>query len=333
VTTLPEPDAARLTRILAACGVNRDRVAGHHPLDGGTFNTVYLSRLVDGSGLVVKIAPDPREPVLAYEKGILATEAEYYRLAAAYPDVSVPSLVHLDLGDAIVPGGFLVMSECPGTPWPRIRKRLTEPQTTAMRTELGRQVARLHTITGPGFGYPAESVGPLRPSWRAAFTDMVEAILRDARRFAAELPRPAAEVGELFAALTPVLDAVTVPALVHFDLWDGNILVDPATGRLGGMIDAERALWGDPLAEFVSLALFGDIRDDPAFLQGYRAAGGSATFDDAALLRLSLYRAYLYLIMWVEIAPRHFDASERARRRARVFEPLAETLRTWSTLV
>ena len=56
--------------------------------------------------------------------------------------------------------------------------------------------------------------------------------------------------------------------LVHFDLWDGNILVesDPAGHRIGALIDAERAFWGDPLAEFVSLALFGDIERDTAFL-------------------------------------------------------------------
>jgi hypothetical protein len=60
---------------------------------------------------------------------------------------------------------------------------------------------------------------------------------------------------------------------------------------VGALIDAERAFWGDPLAEFVSLALFGDIEQDAAFLRGYRAAGGTVTFDFAARQRLSLYRA------------------------------------------
>jgi hypothetical protein len=184
-------DVARLTRILGAAGVSPDRVSGHRQLDGGTFNTVYLSRLVDGTGLVLKV-PDPREPVLKYEEGILATEAMYYRLAARCAGVSVPSLVHLDTGDEIVPGGFLVMSECPGT------------------------------------------------------------------------------------------------------------------------------------------SLFTDIHDDHAFLQGYRSAGGSLTFDNAALLRLSLYRAYLYLLMWVETAPRRYDEKQRARLRSLAFHPLAEILNTWS---
>ena len=83
--------------------------------------------------------------------------------------------------------------------------------------------------------------------------------------------------------------------LVHFDLWDGNILVEsgPAGRRIGALIDAERAFWGDPLAEFVSLALFGDIEQDTAFLHGYRAPAARSPSTLPARQRLSLYRAYL----------------------------------------
>jgi aminoglycoside phosphotransferase (APT) family kinase protein len=186
-------------------------------------------------------------------------------------------------------------------------------------------VARLHTITGTGFGYPSGSVGPLRETWRAAFLDMVNAVLSDAETFAVNLPRPIADILEWFNARAAVLDEVTTPVLVHFDLWDGNILVEsgPARHRIGALIDAERAFWGDPLAEFVSLALYGDIERDTAFLDGYRAAGGAITFDIAARRRLSLYRAYLYLIMWVETAPRGFGQDLLDRIRGRVYQPLA----------
>jgi Phosphotransferase enzyme family len=102
------------------------------------------------------------------------------------------------------------------------------------------------------------------------------------------------------------------------------------TPRIGGLIDAERAFWGDPLAEFVSLALFADIERDPPFLNGYRKAGGTVTFDAGARLRLSLYRAYLYLIMWVEAAPRKSDAARLDRLRHLVLRPLARILDEWS---
>ena len=180
---------------------------------------------------------------------------------------------------------------------------------------------------GPGSA-TRPNLGALRETWRAAFLDMVNAVLADAETFAVTLPRPIADILQWFDDRAAALDEVTTPVLVHFDLWDGNILVEsgPAGPRIGALIDAERAFWGDPLAEFVSLALDGDIERDTAFLDGYRAAGGAIAFDTAARQRLSLYRAYLYLIMWVETAPRGFGQELLDRIHGRVFRPLRRRL-------
>ena len=323
---MADAGTARLAAALAAAGVSSDQVADRRRLTGGTFNAVHLVGLADGSRLVVKIPPGPQTPLLRYEQGILGTEALYYRLAGQCPEVTVPAVVAVDT--TVAPGGYLVMTECPGRPWPELDPQPRGAARDELRAELGGQVARLHTITGTGFGYPSESVGPLRENWRAAFLDMVQAVLADAETFAVTLPRPIADVLEWFDARAAALDEVTTPVLVHFDLWDGNILVEPSSAghRISALIDAERAFWGDPLAEFVSLALYGDIERDTAFLDGYRGAGGAVTFDVAARQRLSLYRAYLYLIMWVETAPRGFGQELLDRIHGRVFQPLAAAL-------
>jgi aminoglycoside phosphotransferase (APT) family kinase protein len=241
----------------------------------------------------------------------------------------MPSVVDVDSGSGVVAGGYLVMSECAGSPWHELLPQPARREHDQLRAEVGRQVAVLHTITGSGFGYPSS---PLRTSWRVAFLEMADLVLADAGQFAVALPRPAAEIRELLAAKAQVLDEVQTPVLVHFDLWDGNLLVDVGEGapRIGGLIDAERAFWGDPLAEFVSLALFADIEEDAAFLHGYRTAGGTVTFDAAARLRLSLYRVYLQPIMWVEAAPRNASPARRDRLRQLVLRPLARTLDEWS---
>jgi fructosamine-3-kinase len=330
VTSGLEAEAARLAGILAAADVRWDQVTGYRALTGGTYNAVYLVRRTDGAGLVVKVAPDPGNPMLRYEHKILATEAMYYRLAGRLDGIAVPEVVAVD-AEA---GAYLLMSQCPGDPWHQLRLPPAGRERDDLRAEVGRQVAVLHTITGTGFGYPSRAVAPLRPRWRAAFGDMVDAVLADAVRFGAVLPRPVPEIGEMFAARSTVLDEVTTPVLVHFDLWDGNILVDSdgeRAPRIGGLIDAERAFWGDPLAEMVSLALFGDIERDTAFLRGYRSAGGTLTFDPAARCRLSLYTAYLYLIMLVEAEPRTFDDEHRAWLERMVFAPLAAMLDDWSS--
>jgi aminoglycoside phosphotransferase (APT) family kinase protein len=130
-------------------------------------------------------------------------------------------------------------------------------------------------------------------------------LLSDAAHWSTPLPRTVTQLRALAAANAYVLDEVTTPVLVHFDLWPGNILVDD--GKITGLVDGERAFWGDPLAEMVSLALFATIEDDKAFLDGY----GGIEFDDAARRRLALYRVYLYLIMLIEGAPRGYSGPDR----------------------
>ncbi|WP_037671279.1 phosphotransferase family protein [Streptomyces griseus] len=283
----------RARRVLADAGLRSEHLAHLAPLTGGTYNAVDELRLTDGSRYVLKTAPTAAG--LRHESRLLVSEAEFYR-AAARAGVPAPRVVALD-------GQHLLMTMCPGAPWD---DSVTATERIVLRGELGRQVARLHEITGPAFGYPSGALGPLAPDWRTAFTTMFDAVLDDARRYRAPLPRPADEVARTAERAYDALDEVTVPRLVHFDLWRGNILVDRTAGeaRIGGLIDGERMFWGDPLADFVSLALLGDITADEAFLAGYREAGGRAEFDRPVRLRLALYRAYLYLIMISETVPR-----------------------------
>lgn len=324
----------RLLDALADAGIGWDEVRDHGAMAGGTFNSVTRVTLASGSRLVVKIPPDPQTPLLSYERGILGTEALFYRLAGRLAGVTLPEVLAVDAagsrGDDA--GGHLVMTECPGDPWSGLDPRPAGRERDELRAELGRQVASLHTITGPGFGYPAAPFGPLRDSWREAFRGIVDGILADAERFVVTLPRPAAEVRDLFEVHAGLLDEVTTPVLTHFDLWDGNILVAAGPGgrRVSALIDAERAFWGDPLADFVSLGLFHDIEQDSAFLRGYRDAGGKIAFDAAERERIALYRAYLHLIMWIEAVPRQYDDQRRAWLRGFAFDPLAETLDRWA---
>ncbi|MFF4117800.1 phosphotransferase family protein [Streptomyces sp. NPDC001714] len=279
-------------------------------LTDGWFNTAYRVRLDDGRAAVVKLAPPAEAPVLRYERGIMGTEAMVYRRLAGLPAGAVPT-PELFYGT----DDFLAVSVLEGTPWDKAAERLPPATASALRRELGAVTARLHTLTSEDgrYGYPAPGAELSAADWRTAFTAMVEALLADAARWGADLGVPAAGIRSLVAEGGPALDEVTEPRLVHFDLWPGNIFVDDRADapRITGLIDHERAFWGDPAAELVSLEFGGDVGPESDLVAGYRAAGGCLDFSPELRHRLALYGLYLGLILVVECGPRGY-AGEHA---------------------
>jgi fructosamine-3-kinase len=268
------------------------------PMHGGSFGSVWRVDLADGRRTVFKSAPEPGARLLRYEAGMLAAEAEYLRLVADVP--GVPAARLLDLADE-----WLFMTLLPGTGLPELPPGT---DTTPARRDCGAAVARLHEVTGDLFGYTG-GVRAHAATWPDAFAGMIGDLLADAVDFDVALPVPPGELRALVAAHADLLATVVTPSLLHFDLWDGNVLatVDPVTGvaRLSGLVDGERFLWGDPLLDLVSPALMRDILDTPddPFLTGYLERRPTV-LDDAAHRRLRLYQMHLYLAMLVEYPSR-----------------------------
>ncbi len=327
---------APLARVLAALGVRERDIASRATPTGGTYNTVTRVTLTDGRDWVVK-TPPPHTAALRYERDLLVNEVAFYTAAARSGSPTIPRVVRGEPDPSSPTGAYLVMTARPGRPWHEVS--MTEGGTgggdeARLRRELGQLVGRLHTVAEPsgpgsGFGYPAEPFGPLAPTWRTAFTAMTEAVLADAETYRARLPYPVGRIRTVLAGAAHALDEVTRPALVHFDLWPGNLLVtgEPGARTIGGIIDGERMFWGDPVADFVSLALFGDIERDRDFLDGYaQSSGGEVEFTESLRTRYALYRAYLCLIMLVETVPRGLDPEAADETRELVAPHLVEAV-------
>jgi aminoglycoside phosphotransferase (APT) family kinase protein len=287
-------------------------------LTDGWFNAVFQIRTGDGRRAIVKIAPRPGTPVLRYEQGIMSTEAMFCRQAGARPGIPVPELI----GEG---PGFLVMSEVEGVSWARAAGHLDAGERAVLLRELGQIVARLHALPCPPgrFGCPAPEAGLLANNWPAAFTAMVEAILEDAARWHSPIGISPAEVRDLLADSAEALAEVRKASLVHFDLWPGNVFITGAppaggTPRVTGIIDHERAFWGDPAAELVSLEICGPAGPGSDLAAGYAEGGGQLSFTPALRRRLGLYRLYFGLILVVECGPRGYPPEHITWCRARL---------------
>ncbi|GAA5070064.1 aminoglycoside phosphotransferase (APT) family kinase protein [Thermocatellispora tengchongensis] len=316
-------DAARLDALVRrAVGAG---VVTAEELADGYANAVWRLTTDDGRRLVLKLSPPPELEQLTYERGLLRTEARVYELCAK-AGVPVPELVRAGFDDPVLGGDYLVLADLDGVPWNRAGDRLSEEQQRAIRRELGGHMARFNAITGTEYGYP--SGAPAGPTWRVAFLAMVRALLADSRRYGIALPLPPAEIAAIVEGAAGALDDVRTPSLVHFDIWPGNVFLTFGDGppRIQAIIDHERSFWGDPLADFVTPTIFGELDETDDLVTGYREAGGTVELTPSARTRLALYRAYLYLILLVENGPRQYPEESYARVRDLSVTHLTEIL-------
>ncbi|GLW06642.1 phosphotransferase [Microtetraspora sp. NBRC 13810] len=315
--TAPALDA--LLRRAAGAGV-----ASAEELADGFANVVWRLRLTDGRRLVLKLSPPPDLEQLTYERDLLRTEALVHRLCAG-AGVPCARLLREGRDDPVLGGDYLLLADLDGVPWNHAAG-LTEGEQRAVRRELGRHLAVLNSVTGEHFGYPR---GELRgATWREAFLRMAAALLADAARYDTPLPLPAGEIAAVVEAAAGVLDEVRRPALVHFDIWPGNVFLAPGGGppRIQAIIDFERAFFGDPLADFVTPTIFGELTESDEMVTGYREAGGKVEFTPPAAARLTLYRVYLYLILLVENGPRQYPEDAYAPLRDRATAALVKAV-------
>ncbi|MBF0353936.1 MAG: fructosamine kinase family protein [Alphaproteobacteria bacterium] len=228
---------SRLERALGA------RVIEAHPLSGGCVAQVTRARLSNGESVVIKQGGSGLALegwMLGYLKGRLPVP----QVLLADPDLLV--MEWLDAG----PGGFdeLAQEHC---------------------AEL---IAALHGHSAPLFGLDRPTVigGLSQPNsqtskWLDFFRD--QRLLLMAHRAYDEGQLPAATLSgieTLAGRLDRWIEEPTKPALIHGDLWGGNILA--GRGRVAGFVDPA-LYYAHPDIELAFGTLFGTF--GPAFFRKY----------------------------------------------------------------
>lgn len=267
------------------------RLVSSEAFNDGWFNAAYGLAFDDGSEAVIKIAPPEEVEVMTYEEDIIW--AEHQIMTKLQGVVPVPKILADDLGGELIDRPLIIMERLKGITLDKVADTLPVPVVADIRRELGAAVRKIHQIRGDFYGMP-QCVRC--ETWSAGFTNLfVHAVLNGRHK---DLDLPYDDCLDLLADTQVYLSEVTEPCLVHWDLWDGNVFVDPETGEFVGLIDFERALYGDPLIEFSAMTLTDEVK------AGY----GEFDFEsESALARRRIYNLYLYLIMSIEGAYRHFE--------------------------
>jgi fructosamine-3-kinase len=125
-----------------------------------------------------------------------------------------------------------------------------------------------------------------QPTWAQAFTVMWHKLIDDVVACGSYTPAEGQLMRDLLELHRHHFDHPVTPCLLHMDMWSQNILVD-AAGQVTGLVDFDRALWGDVEIEFAVLDYCGI--SEPVFWEGYGAARDESS---SAMIRRQFYLLY-----------------------------------------
>ncbi|GLC31720.1 phosphotransferase family protein [Clostridium omnivorum] len=289
-------------------------------LADGYFNTAYMLTLTNGFKTVLKVSPPKEVVVMRYEKNIMETEVYVLNKIKSLGDMPTPKVFYYDQSGEIIKNDFFFMEFVDGVPLNKIRSELTEEQYREISSELGGIARKIHSIEGSYFGYISQDDKKF-DTWDQAFLCMIKELLADAIDARVILPYDYDKIYNMIYEKREVLNIVKMPSLVHKDLWDGNIFIDPKTSKITGILDCERAIYGDALLDPVC----GFLLNNKDFMQSYK---GRIYLEKEEEIRAVLYQIYLYLIMVIECSYRKYpDENQSKWSSIRLEEALVDLLK------
>ncbi len=278
----------------------------------GRFNDSFFVS-TDSRELVLRIAPPQNTGLIFYEKNMMAQEPGLHKIIREQTDIPVPDIYVYDTSHSVIDSDYLIMEKIDGTA-ATDASFLSQEQWDKVLYQVGGYLRELHSITGRKYGYLGEH-HPMEPQrdWGSAFGIMWEKLVNQIM----EVEGYSKEEGDFFLKLLDNAKEIfrhnPPSSLLHMDVWHQNIIVDES-GSVTGIIDWDRALWGDVEIEFAVLDYCGI--SEPAFWEGY---GIKRDFSYEAQIRNVFYLLYeiqKYIIIY---ATRRHNPSTMEQYRNHAF--------------
>jgi aminoglycoside phosphotransferase (APT) family kinase protein len=178
-----------------------------------------------------------------------------------------------DFTHQIIARDYIFQTFIAGERWDDIAESITLEEQLQLWEQFGYITKTIHSTVGTAFGGPY----PLAefPTWSQTINNRLEHVVY-------AMTEAQLDVTDIRSVLTIVrnrpttLDTIRQPHLLHGDLWLFNILIkrSPAGSNIVGILDADRAWWGDPLADWTMFVLEKSASPDTqrfhdCFWQGY----------------------------------------------------------------
>ncbi|MBW4560905.1 MAG: aminoglycoside phosphotransferase family protein [Mojavia pulchra JT2-VF2] len=241
---------------------------------------------------VLRVAPRDSTGLLFYERRMMRQEPSLHELIRSRTTIPVAQIIAADFSRVHLDQDYLLMTALEGVPLSDAPS-LSCDQHDQTLYQVGSYLRQLHELTAPdclgieaygyiGLHHPMEP----QPTWAEAFRVMWNLLLDDVVASGCYTLSDRQLMSNLLEQHIAHFDYTQSPRLLHMDVWSQNILVDPA-GNVTGLVDFDRALWGDPEIEFAVLDYCGI--SEPAFWKGYGRERDQST---SAVIRQRFYLLY-----------------------------------------
>ena len=322
------PDSPTAHQILTMCqrafGPSVHLVSARE-LSGGTFNTTFLITLKDQQ-VILRIAPPPTASLSWDEQWLMRREYQIQPFFAALAPL-MPRILMQDFTHQLIDRDYVFQTYLPGERWDQLTDGFTLDEELQLWEQFGSLTKTIHSTVGTTFGgpYPA----PEFPTWSQAVLHRLERAIQtmiEAQLDIADIQ----SVLKILQRETGRLDAIQQPRLMHGDLWLFNILVTREVNRpiITGILDADRAWWGDPLADWTMFVLAKSISPETQqFHARFWDAYGQPEQTPATAFRQAIYEA-LHIGTAQAWAVRHNDPDtvQRGKHDLRAVAKLIPTL-------
>lgn len=234
-------------------------------LDGGMFNTTYkICYGEQNQEAVLRCGPVNRQLLMTFENHLMEAENFVYQICEK---IGVPCsrVLAYDTTKRLIDRDYMIVEYIKSVPL--CDKSIGQEPKAKLYAQTGSQMKKFHSVTGEKFGRISNILsGMAFDSWWDYLESEITDILEKSRPYHAFSEQEETQIQSILEKHKALLNEITVPQLVHADLWEGNVLIREQGGEynVAAIIDVDRAVFGDIDFEFATQWM---INGD--FLKGY----------------------------------------------------------------